>query len=118
AAWLVEAGDVNLGAPYLVGDADLNGVVDGQDFVTWNASKFTVHPAWCAGDFTADGLVDGQDFIAWNDNKFTSSTVPPVPEPSHGWPSLLGGLLAWSQMRSARRVAVAGPLVALYRNRG
>ena len=62
------------GNPFLVGDADLNGNVDGQDYVTWNINKFTSNPSWCAGDFTADGNIDGQDFIAWNGNKFTSAS--------------------------------------------
>ncbi|MEM8677921.1 MAG: choice-of-anchor Q domain-containing protein [Planctomycetota bacterium] len=75
--WLAVGGAQNPGAtggnPFLAGDANLDGVVDGQDFIVWNANKFTAIPAWCAGDFTADGVVDGQDFIVWNGNKFTSS---------------------------------------------
>ena len=91
-AWLLQAGSWNLGEGhrYLEGDANLDGVVDGQDFVIWNGSKFTPTAAWCAGDFTADGLVDGQDFVAWNNNKFTSSL--PVPEVAP-LPGLLGPVL-------------------------
>ena len=75
--WLSVAGAVNLpsGNAYLLGDADLNGVVDGADFITWNDNKFTSGNGWCGGDFNADGTTDGQDFILWNDNKFTSSAV-------------------------------------------
>ncbi len=85
--WLAIAGAVNLasGNPYLVGDATLDGFVDGQDFIRWNTNKFTSVAAWTAGDFTADGVVDGQDFIRWNTNKFMSSDVGGVslvPEPS------------------------------------
>jgi hypothetical protein len=74
-AWLVEAGGVNLpsGNPYLLGDANLDGVVDGQDFIRWNSNKFTSIAAWSAADFNADGVVDGQDFIEWNTHKFQSS---------------------------------------------
>ena len=82
--WLVLAGRINLPTsnPYLVGDANLDGRVDGQDFVVWNLHKFTSTAAWCSGDFNADGVVDGLDYIVWNDNKFTSSdTVASVPEP-------------------------------------
>ena len=61
------------GNPFLKGDANLDGVVDGQDFILWNTNKFTSNPAWCKGDFNADGVVDGQDFIIWNTNKFTSA---------------------------------------------
>ena len=76
-AWLVEAGQINLGPgrAYLLGDANLDGVVDGQDFVIWNSHKFTAVAAWSRGDFNADGLVDGSDFILWNENKFQSSDL-------------------------------------------
>ena len=85
--WLAIAGAANLpsGNPYLSGDATLDGVVDGQDFIVWNTNKFSTVAAWTAGDFTADGVVDGQDFIRWNTNKFMSSDdggVSLVPEPS------------------------------------
>ncbi len=74
-AWLAEAGANNLGAgrAYRLGDASLDGVVDGSDFGIWNANKFTATVRWCRGDFSADGVVDGSDFGIWNANKFTSS---------------------------------------------
>ena len=91
--WLADAGAVNLasGNPYLIGDANLDGVVDGQDFVEWNDHKFTSSAAWCDGDFNADGVVDGQDFVLWNNNKFMaadasvgpSDNISAVPEPAH-----------------------------------
>ncbi len=75
--WLSTAGEFNLGPgkTYLLGDANLDGVVDGFDFIEWNANKFTNIAEWCSGDFNADGLVDGFDFILWNANKFTSSSA-------------------------------------------
>jgi T5SS/PEP-CTERM-associated repeat protein len=90
-AWRLEAGGVNIGPgrAYRIGDANLDGVVDGSDFGIWNGSKFTSNTAWCSGNFNADGVVDGSDFGLWNGNKFTSSDgVSVVPEPS-----VLGGLL-------------------------
>ena len=85
-AWLAAAGGFNLGPgrSYLLGDANLDGRVDGGDFGIWNANKFTPNPSWCAGDFNADGFIDGGDFGIWNTNKFRSSdqairgAVPPV----------------------------------------
>ncbi len=76
-AWLVAAGAANLpsGAPYLLGDATLNGVVDVSDFNAWNAHKFTTSPSWCNGDFTANGVVDVSDFNIWNTHKFTASAA-------------------------------------------
>ncbi|MEM7313597.1 MAG: hypothetical protein AAF497_10650, partial [Planctomycetota bacterium] len=37
-AWLVEGGNANIGAPFLDGDANLDGVVDVTDFNIWNAN--------------------------------------------------------------------------------
>ena len=86
-AWLAAAGSENLpsGQPYLLADANLDGVVDGIDFVAWNDNKFTTNPAWSAGDFNADGAIDGQDFILWNENKFQGADVNHVPEPTGLW---------------------------------
>ncbi len=79
-AWLAEAAVANgVGSPYKLGDADLNGTVDGLDFIAWNANKFTDVALWSAADFTANGTVDGADFIEWNANKFTSSDSMVLP---------------------------------------
>ncbi len=83
-AWRAEAGLflTTSGGPILEGDANLDGTVDGLDFIAWNASKFTSTAAWSHGDFTADGFVDGLDFVRWNANKFQSSDGRHmVPEP-------------------------------------
>ncbi|MEM8681247.1 MAG: matrixin family metalloprotease, partial [Planctomycetota bacterium] len=94
--WLALAGAANLdsGNPYLLGDANLDGVVDGADFLLWNDSKFTNTAAWCSGDFNASGTVDGSDYVLWNNNKFTSADHLAVPEPTTGFLLLvaLGGL--------------------------
>jgi hypothetical protein len=73
--WLVVAGEQRFGAgrSFKDGDANLDGTVDGQDFIVWNTNKFTPARRWCQGDFNQDNTVDGQDFIVWNSNKFTSS---------------------------------------------
>ena len=98
--WLQDAGIENIGAGYLLGDADLNGGVDGQDFIAWNANKFTATAAWSGGDFNGDGNVDGQDFIIWNGNKFTTANAPAVPEPA-GLPLILLAMLtAWARRRA------------------
>ena len=84
--WLAEAGAVNLssGNPYLYGDATLDGSVDGDDFVLWNANKFQKTGAWCQADFNADGKTNGGDFLLWNANKFSSSVIAPPAQPSVG----------------------------------
>ena len=91
--WLVDAGNQEIGAPYLAGDANLDGVVDVSDFNVWNGNKFTYRPGWCAGDFNADGVVDVPDFNSWNGNKFTSSQPAAVPEPAACWLSFCCGLI-------------------------
>jgi hypothetical protein len=93
--WLLLAGEANLGPgrSYLLGDANLNGDVDGSDFGAWNANKFTSIAAWSAGDFNANGDVDGSDFGIWNANKFQSALAAiVVPEPATGPIALV---IAW-----------------------
>lgn len=103
-AWLGQAGAKNLasGNPYLPGDANLNGSVDGSDFGIWNGNKFTNVPAWCSGDFNASGAVDGSDFNLWNANKFLSAdSVAAVPEPTGA--AVLVGILVGLSCRPGRR---------------
>ena len=77
-----------------LGDADLDGLVDGLDFIDWNVNKFTEHDTWCGGDFNADGFVDGFDFVIWNANKFqNANSAPAVPEPTGLLFVLFGGLV-------------------------
>jgi hypothetical protein len=84
--WLAIGGarnpDDTDGFSFLIGDANLDGAVNGQDYVAWNDFKFTSTSKWSEGDFTFDGFNNGQDFVAWNDNKFLSSgpLTSPVPE--------------------------------------
>lgn len=63
------------------GDANLDRVVDGADFLIWNENKFQSNDLWSQGDFNFDGTVDGADFLVWNDFKFTSLDTVAVPEP-------------------------------------
>jgi hypothetical protein len=94
--WRTIAGSINLpsGNPYLPGDGNLDGAVDGTDFGIWKNNKFTAIAAWCSGDFSADGFVDGSDYGNWNSHKFTSSAAATaaVPEPSY-WLIALGVFL-------------------------
>ena len=99
--WLSVAGEENLGPgrAYLSGDANLDGSVDGSDFIEWNANKFSATGAWSLGDFNADGFTDGPDFIEWNNNKFQSSDVAAVPEPATCWAIAVGLLLMAGQRK-------------------
>jgi hypothetical protein len=55
----------------LLGDADLNGVVNGIDFGIVSANFNKAVTAWDQGDFNYDGIVNGVDFaeLAANFNK-------------------------------------------------
>ncbi len=101
--WLADAGQFNgFASPYKSGDANLDGVVDGMDFILWNGSKFTATLDWNDGNFNGDSVTDGQDFLLWNGNKFTSSDVSVVPEPTAGMLACLVGLTL-VMIRRARR---------------
>ncbi len=102
--WLSEAGIANLPSqnPYLLGDANLDGFVDGQDFIIWNGHKFSQTTAWSRGNFNGDDFIDGQDFIAWNNNKFQSSATVAVPEPATGSMWLAVTALSFCLMRRSR----------------
>jgi hypothetical protein len=81
--WLADAGSFNgFSSPFKLGDANLDGFVDGLDFIRWNENKFSSTLNWDDGNFNSDGFTDGLDFIQWNDNKFTMSDGYAVPEPA------------------------------------
>ena len=68
----------------LAGDANLDGIVDVQDFVIWSANKFQANDpslpgvGWATADFNCDGSTDGRDLLIWNANKSdTTTAVPP-----------------------------------------
>ena len=81
-AWLMLAGNRNLGVgqSYPLGDANLDGAVDGLDFIAWNTYKFSRDPiySWTKGNFNGDSVVDGEDFLIWNEHKFTSADQTPI----------------------------------------
>lgn len=80
--WLSLAGTENgLGAPYQRGDANLDGVVNRDDFVQWSQHKFTATLRWDEGDFSADGFADGADLLLWNAAKSDAPNSFAVPEP-------------------------------------
>jgi len=70
-----------------LGDANLDGVVDGLDYVAW-ADGFGMSGGagnWSKGDFNHDGNVDGLDYVLWADHYGSGSAAMPlmlIPEPS------------------------------------
>ncbi len=75
-----------------VGDANVDGSVDGADYTIWadhyGASGVSAWSAggWAVGNFNEDAIVDGADYTLWADN-YTGSGLG-LPEPSTLW--LLG----------------------------
>src|SRR5262249_31705469 len=89
--------------PVHPGDFDLDGDVDGADFVAWQTNFPKATGATHAqGDADGDGDVDGADFVVWQTN-FPFSPGPgtaPVPEPQSILLVAIGGTLAvlcWKQ---------------------
>jgi hypothetical protein len=95
----------------LPGDANGDFVVDGSDFIIWNAHKFTTGTEWLTGDFTEGGITDGSDFIAWNTHKFTSVGTM-LPEP--GTLPLLVGIGMLFFCRSSANLSGERPAVGQY----
>lgn len=60
------ATELTISAP-MRGDANLDGVVDRDDFDSWSA-HFEQPGDWADGDYNSDGFVDGADYTLWADN--------------------------------------------------
>ncbi|MCA9263336.1 MAG: lamin tail domain-containing protein [Planctomycetales bacterium] len=55
------------------GDANLDGVVDGEDLGNWMDNRFQDGTGWATADFNGDGLTDGKDFNAWLKHRFSQA---------------------------------------------
>ena len=79
------------------GDANLDGCVDGLDYIVW-ADHYGEcgHPAWsnggwAVGNYTEDDCVDGLDYVAWSNN-YLAGYPGAVPGPSSALLLALGFL--------------------------
>jgi CubicO group peptidase (beta-lactamase class C family) len=88
-----------------VGDANLDGQVDGADYTALADHLYTLNPGIAGGDFNQDGLANGADYTLWAD---AFSPLPggalAVPEP--GALSLAG--MAVGTLLIARRALQRG----------
>jgi len=67
----------------LPGDANLDGTVNGDDLLTWQANLFS-GDEFIQGDFNLDGSVNGDDLLIWQAHLFDTVPIPataPIPEP-------------------------------------
>ena len=85
--WRATAAEENgFAAPYLMGDANLDGSVNAADLNALGQNWLAHRNAWQWGDFTADGTVDISDLnlLAQNWQQSISNAVSPasVPEPT------------------------------------
>jgi hypothetical protein len=66
-----------------LGDANLDGIVDGADYTAWADHFLQTSQTWENGDFSGDGLVDGADYTIWADHVAPAQlSLAAVPEPS------------------------------------
>lgn len=83
AQWLNEAGTVNIGVPYVMGDADLDGDVDAADLnllgISWQS---TVNLRWDNGNFNGDSIVNAADLNVLGINWQSGVGAAAVPEPN------------------------------------
>ncbi len=53
------------------GDANLDGLVDGRDYTSWQALQGRPCGNLTSGDFNGDQFIDESDFALWDINRFT-----------------------------------------------
>jgi hypothetical protein len=89
--WLASAAVENgFAESYVMGDGNLDGVVEFSDFVdhnNWHATHLNngMSVAWSSGDFDGNGIVEFPDFVVQNNNwqhAIASAVAVAVPEPS------------------------------------
>ncbi|MCA9185261.1 MAG: hypothetical protein R3E01_18905 [Pirellulaceae bacterium] len=74
--WLTWAGYENgFDRPLVVGDANLDGEANVDDFASWNLHKYQSFNIWENGDFNGDGQVDSRDLNLWNHHRFDNAII-------------------------------------------
>ncbi len=67
----------------LLGDANLDGFVNGSDYTIWADNYLESNANWGMADFNQDGWVNGSDYTVWADHySLTAAMATAVPEPS------------------------------------
>ena len=104
--WRADAATENgFAAPYLNGDADLNGSVVAGDLNALGTNWQSSPNAWSRGDFNADGIVNSGDLnllaLNWQDSIPTAASAAAVPEPATTVMLLMALVLGCGSLRRA-----------------
>lgn len=86
-----------------IGDVDLNGTVDGNDFLWWQRTFNLSHPTYVDADLNDNGVVDAADLAVWKNGFGTrrNYNLVQIPEPSSSYIAWIISLLSYFA-RSAR----------------
>ena len=88
-------------------DFNLDGAVDGADFLAWQRGVGVANTAFADGDANRDGIIDAADLAVWAE-QFGSAIEPPaarnVPEPHS---AALAGILLFLAFANGRYGAVS-----------
>ena len=109
--WLLIAATKNgFSAPYLPGDADLNGRIGAPDLNQVALNWRSAADKWSEGDFNADGMVDARDLnnlaLNWGESIRDAAARSSVPEPGTEWLSVFGVfVLATASRRQGKKEA-------------
>lgn len=102
----------------LLGDANLDGIVDVADFNIWFKNLNNVQGRWSIGDFNRSGIVDVNDFNTWFKNLnqiITFSQIAELSEPAQQF-LIANGVVAVPEPASLAMLTV-GALGLLARRR-
>ena len=109
-AWLVAGGSENgFGAPYLRGDANLDGAVNVADLNALALNWRQTGKVWSQGGFFPDGLISSADLmnLALNWQREIPLAAATVPEPMSFLMLFVGTIGVYQLTRRHRRQAIA-----------
>jgi hypothetical protein len=102
--------------PELLGDYNLNGVVDAADYAAWRDTLGAAETAFSGADGNGDGTIDAGDYDVWRAHFGQSAGsgvgahASPVPEPMSALLLCYGlSIGAIFRLRKSRRIKVALP---------
>ncbi len=83
------------------GDVNLDGAVDGADFLAWQRGVGMADPSYSDGDLNGDGAVDGADLDVWRGAFGAAASAATASVPECG--AMLLAIMGYVGMATARR---------------